>query len=69
MRWKQFLTPVANIDKEGWNVPVLERRIHSFLFARLLKSKDKNGVLQLATEGQAAFRFQIHVLPADRGRA
>ena len=40
-------------EKEGWSVPVLERQIHSFLFARLLKSKDKNGVLKLATEGQA----------------
>jgi predicted nuclease of restriction endonuclease-like (RecB) superfamily len=38
--------------KEGWSVPVLERQIHSFLFARLLKSRDKNGVLKLATEGQ-----------------
>ncbi|MFZ2631812.1 MAG: PDDEXK nuclease domain-containing protein [Desulfosalsimonadaceae bacterium] len=39
-------------EKEGWSVPVLERQIHSFLFARLLKSRDKNGVLKLATEGQ-----------------
>ncbi|MDZ7699221.1 MAG: DUF1016 N-terminal domain-containing protein [Deltaproteobacteria bacterium] len=38
--------------KEGWSVPVLERQIHSFLFARLLKSRDKEGVLQLAAEGQ-----------------
>jgi predicted nuclease of restriction endonuclease-like (RecB) superfamily len=40
-------------EKEGWSVPVLERQIHSFLFARLLKSRDKNGILKLATEGQA----------------
>ncbi|MFH1009005.1 MAG: PDDEXK nuclease domain-containing protein [Candidatus Latescibacterota bacterium] len=40
-------------EKEGWSVPVLERQIHSFLFARLLKSRDRNGVLKLATEGQA----------------
>lgn len=40
-------------EKEGWSVPVLERQIHSFLFARLLKSRDKSGVLKLATEGQA----------------
>jgi predicted nuclease of restriction endonuclease-like (RecB) superfamily len=40
-------------EKEGWSVPVLERQIHSFLFARLLKSRDKNGVLKLATKGQA----------------
>ena len=39
-------------EKEGWSVPVLERQIHSFLFARLLKSRDKDGALQLATEGQ-----------------
>jgi len=39
-------------EKEGWSVPVLERQIHSFLFARLLKSRDKDGVLQLAAEGQ-----------------
>jgi predicted nuclease of restriction endonuclease-like (RecB) superfamily len=40
-------------EKEGWSVPVLERQIHSFLFARLLKSRDKNGVLELTSEGQA----------------
>jgi len=40
-------------EKEGWSVPVLERQIHSFLFARLLKSRDKNGALKLATEGHA----------------
>lgn len=40
-------------EKEGWSVPVLERQIHSFLFARLLKSRDKSGVLKLASEGQA----------------
>lgn len=40
-------------EKEGWSVPVLERQIHSFLFARLLKSRDKDGVLELAREGQA----------------
>ncbi|MBI2335571.1 MAG: hypothetical protein HYU97_02275 [Deltaproteobacteria bacterium] len=28
-------------EKEGWSVPTLERQIHSFLFARLLKSRDK----------------------------
>lgn len=38
--------------KEGWSVPVLERQIRSFLFARLLKSRDKDGVLELATKGQ-----------------
>jgi predicted nuclease of restriction endonuclease-like (RecB) superfamily len=39
-------------EKEGWSVPVLERQIHSFLFARLLKSIDKDGVLELAKKGQ-----------------
>jgi predicted nuclease of restriction endonuclease-like (RecB) superfamily len=39
-------------EKEYWSVPVLERQIHSFLFVRLLKSRDKNGVLKLATEEQ-----------------
>lgn len=39
-------------EKEGWSVPVLERQIHSFLFARLLKSRDKDEVLKLAKEGQ-----------------
>ncbi len=38
-------------EKEGWSVPVLERQIHSFLFARLLKSKNKTGVMKLAKEG------------------
>ncbi len=40
-------------EKEGWSVPVLERQIHSFLFARLIKSRDKEGVLKLAAQGQA----------------
>lgn len=39
-------------EKEGWSVPVLEWQIRSFLFARLLKSRDKDGVLELATKGQ-----------------
>jgi len=39
-------------EKEGWSVPILERQIHSFLFARLLKSKNKNGVLELSKKGQ-----------------
>jgi predicted nuclease of restriction endonuclease-like (RecB) superfamily len=33
-------------------VAILERQIHSFLFGRLLKSRDKAGVLALAYEGQ-----------------
>ncbi len=39
-------------EKERWSVQVLERQIHSFLFARLLKSKNKSGVLELAKKGQ-----------------
>lgn len=39
-------------EKEGWEVNCLERQIHTFLFARLLKSRDKAGVMQLASEGQ-----------------
>ena len=39
-------------EKEGWSVPHLERQIHSLLFARLLKSRDKAGVLSMATRGQ-----------------
>lgn len=38
-------------EKEGWSVPHLERQIHSLLFARLFKSRDKAGVLELAREG------------------
>jgi len=39
-------------EKTGWSVSALERQIHSFLFARLLKSRDKGGVLALAEHGQ-----------------
>jgi predicted nuclease of restriction endonuclease-like (RecB) superfamily len=39
-----------------WSQPQLERQIHSQLFARLLKSKDKVGVLQLARQGQTLER-------------
>jgi predicted nuclease of restriction endonuclease-like (RecB) superfamily len=39
-------------EKQGWSVSILERQIHSLLFARLLKSRDKAGVLALAEEGQ-----------------
>ncbi|OGB30500.1 MAG: hypothetical protein A3F78_14710 [Burkholderiales bacterium RIFCSPLOWO2_12_FULL_61_40] len=43
-------------ERCNWSQPVLERQIHSHLFARLLKSKDKAGVLQLAMEGQVVER-------------
>ncbi len=38
-------------EKEGWSVPHMERQIHTFLFARLLKSRDKAGVMVLTREG------------------
>jgi predicted nuclease of restriction endonuclease-like (RecB) superfamily len=43
-------------ELEGWSVPHLERQIHTQLFARLLKSRDKAGVLDLATRGQVIER-------------
>lgn len=39
-------------EKEGWEVEHLKRQIHSFLFARLLKSHDKAAVMKLASQGQ-----------------
>ncbi|MCZ0953435.1 MAG: PDDEXK nuclease domain-containing protein, partial [Rhodospirillaceae bacterium] len=36
-----------------WNKRQLERQINTLLFERLLKSRDKVGVLKLANEGQA----------------
>ena len=39
-------------EVEGWDVKHLERQIHTFLFARLLKSRNKAGVMQLTREGQ-----------------
>lgn len=65
LSWSHYLTlsKVENVaerqfyeieaEKGNWSVRVLERQIHSLLFARLLKSRDKAGVLALATEGQA----------------
>lgn len=43
-------------DRAGWDVKTLERQIHTLLFARLLKSRDKAGVLALATQGQEITR-------------
>jgi predicted nuclease of restriction endonuclease-like (RecB) superfamily len=37
-------------------VPHLERQIHTQLFARLLKSRDKAGVMELARRGQTVER-------------
>jgi predicted nuclease of restriction endonuclease-like (RecB) superfamily len=38
--------------KNNWSVRELERQINSLLFERLAKSKDKAGVMKLATKGQ-----------------
>jgi predicted nuclease of restriction endonuclease-like (RecB) superfamily len=38
--------------KENWSVRELKRQIDSALFQRLALSKDKKGVLALATKGQ-----------------
>ncbi len=39
-------------EKENWDVEHLKHQIYTFLFARLLKSRDKDGVMALAREGQ-----------------
>lgn len=38
--------------KNGWGARELERQINSLLFERLLKSRNKKGVMELATKGQ-----------------
>ncbi len=38
--------------RNGWKKRDLERQIHSLLFERLAKSRDKEGLLKLANEGQ-----------------
>jgi len=45
--------------RKGWSARQLERQINSLLFERLLKSRDKDGVLALANEGLVASK------PAD----
>lgn len=40
-------------EKEGWSATHLERQIHSLLFGRLIKSRDKAGALDMAREGLA----------------
>ncbi len=47
--------------KEMWSVPHLDRQINSLLFERLLKSRDKGGVMALANEGQV-IRQSVDVL-------
>lgn len=39
-------------ERNGWSQPELERHMHSHLFLRLVKSRDKAGVMALATQGQ-----------------
>lgn len=43
-------------ERCNWSQPELKRQIHSHLFARLLKTRDKVGVLQLARQGQVLER-------------
>jgi predicted nuclease of restriction endonuclease-like (RecB) superfamily len=42
----------------GWSARQLERQINTLLFDRLLKSKDKDGVMQMAADGSSASRPQ-----------
>ncbi len=41
---------------ESWSVPHLERQIHTQLHMRLLKSRNKDGVMELARQGQTVER-------------
>ena len=43
-------------ERGAWSVEHLERQIHTQLFARLAKSRDKAGVMDLATRGQVLER-------------
>lgn len=43
-------------ERCGWSQPELERQIYSHLFVRLLKSRDKAGVMQMTHEGQRVER-------------
>src|SRR3990167_1478367 len=47
---RQFYT--VETEKNAWSGRELERQINSLLFDRLAKSKDKNGLLALARDGQ-----------------
>ncbi len=46
-------------EKEGWSVEHLTRQIHTMLFARLLKSRDKVGVMELTREGQEIRKYCV----------
>jgi predicted nuclease of restriction endonuclease-like (RecB) superfamily len=43
-------------EREGWSVRHLERQIQTCVFARLLKSQDRAGLLDLASRGQVLER-------------
>lgn len=43
-------------ERSAWPVEHLARQIHSQLFARLLKSRDKDGVMDLAQRGHVVER-------------
>lgn len=43
-------------ERCGWSQPELERQIYSHLFVRLLKSRDKAGVMQMMHDGQRVER-------------
>ena len=40
--------------ENGWTRRQLERQIHSFYYERLLKSRDKAGMMELTNQGEAA---------------
>jgi len=44
--------------RNGWSARQLERQMNTFLFERLAKSRDKKGVMALASEGQVLHRPQ-----------
>ncbi len=64
-----FLTGIKNVDKrrfyeieatrQNWSLRELRRQYDTSLYERLALSRDKQGVLELATEGQ------VLTTPAD----
>lgn len=56
-------------ERSVWPVEHLERQIHTQLFARLLKSRDRDGVMDLARCGQTIERPIIKVGRLVRYRA
>jgi len=43
-------------SRSHWSARELERQVNSLLFDRLAKSKDKQGLLQLAKQGQEVIK-------------